>query len=86
MSRILATSAGFFSRFASVRFLAASREVRGTEQSPTRGPEVLATIDVRESQSSRGASIIAADRDHHAERLDAVAGSEFVDDRIRLRE
>jgi hypothetical protein len=32
------------------------------------------------------ASIIAADLDHHAESLDAVAGSEFVDDRIRLRE
>jgi hypothetical protein len=27
-----------------------------------------------------------ADRDHSAETLDATAGSEFVDDRIRLRE
>jgi hypothetical protein len=35
---------------------------------------------------SAGASFIAADRDHDAERLDAVAGSEFLDDRIRLRE
>jgi hypothetical protein len=43
-------------------------------------------MDVREIQPSRGASIIAADLGHHAESLDAVAGSEFVDDRIRLRE
>ena len=44
------------------------------------------TLDVAESQTNREASIIVADLDHHAERLDAVAGSEFVDDRIRLRE
>jgi hypothetical protein len=56
------------------------------EESPTRVPEEPATMDVREIQPSRGASIIAADLGHHAESLDAVAGSEFVDDRIRLRE
>jgi hypothetical protein len=38
---------------------------------------------VEESQT-RGAD--EADRDHSAETLDATAGSEFVDDRIRLRE
>jgi len=70
MSRILVTSRpGFFKRLANLRPPAAAREVRGMEESPT-----------------RGASIIAADLDHHAESLDAVAGSEFVDDRIRLRE
>jgi len=52
----------------------------------TRIPEAPATMDVREVQSSRWAWIIAADRDHRADSLDAVAGSEFVDDRIRLRE
>jgi len=43
------------------------------------------TMDVREIQPSRGASIIASDFSDHAN-LDAVAGSEFVDDRIRLRD
>ena len=87
MSRVLLTGGpGFFSCLANVRLLAASREVRGMEESPTRVPQEPATMDVREVQPSRGASIIAADLDHHAESLDAVAGSEFVDDRIRLRE
>ena len=45
-----------------------------------------AMMDVREIQPSRGTSIIAAGLGDHAESLDAVAGSEFVDDRIRLRE
>ena len=79
MSSVLATSGlGLFSRLANVRLLAATREVRGMEESRT--------IDGREIQPNRGASIIAADLDHRAESLDAVAGSEFVDDRIRLRE
>jgi hypothetical protein len=77
---------GFFSRLANVRLLTATREVRGVEESRRRLPEEPATMDVREVQPSRGASTIAAELDHHMERLDAVAGSEFVDDRIRLRE
>jgi len=56
------------------------------EESPTRVPEKQATMDVREVQSSRLTSLIAADREHHAENVDAVAGSEFLDDRIRLGE
>jgi hypothetical protein len=87
MSRALLTSGpGFFSRLANVRLLPAVREVGRMEESPARVPEEPATMDVREVQPSRGASTIAADLDHHAESLDAVAGSEFVDDRIRLRE
>jgi hypothetical protein len=87
MSRVLLTGGpGLFSRLANVRLLAATREVRGMEESRRRLPEEPATMDVREVQPSRGASIVAADLDHHAESLDAVAGSEFVDDRIRLRE
>ena len=87
MSRILVTSRpGFISRLANLRLLAAAREVRSMEESPTRVPEEPATMDVREIQLSRGASIIATDLGHHAESLDAVAGSEVVDDRIRLRE
>ena len=56
------------------------------EESRTRIPEEPGAMDIRKGQPNRGASIIAADLDHHAESLDAVAGSEFVDDRIRLRE
>jgi hypothetical protein len=67
---------GFFSRFADVRVVADTREVRGMEE----------TIDVREVQPNRGPSIVAADLDRDAGSLDAVAGSEYVDDRIRLRE
>ena len=37
-------------------------------------------------QPSRPSPFIAADRDHDAENVDAVAGSEFVDDQIRLQE
>jgi len=87
MSRVLLTGGpGFFRRLANVRLLAATREVRGMEESRTRVPEEPGTMDVREVQPNRGAPIIVADLHHHAESLDAVAGSEFVDDRIRLRE
>ena len=55
------------------------------DENPTRVPEEPATKDVGELQPS-GASVIAADLNDHTERLDAVAGSEFVDDRIRLQE
>ena len=87
MSSVLATSGrGFFRRLADVRLLAAAREVLGMEESRTRVPEESGTMDVREIQPNRGPSIIAADLDHHAGSLDAIAGSEFVDDRVRLRE
>jgi len=74
------------SRLANAGLLAAAREVRGMEESRTRVPKEPGTMHVGEVQPNRGASIIAADLGHDAERLDAVAGSEFVDDRIRLRE
>jgi hypothetical protein len=87
MIRVLSTGGpGFFSRLANVRLLAATCEVLGMDESRKRVPEEPGTMDVREVQPNRGASIIAADLDHRAESLDAVAGSEFVDDRIRLRE
>jgi hypothetical protein len=87
ISRVLLTGgSGFFSRLANVRLLAATRELRGIEESRTRVPMVYGTIDVREVQPNCGPSIVAADLDHDAQSLDAVAGSEFVDDRIRLRE
>jgi hypothetical protein len=87
ISRVLLTGGpGFFSRLTNVRLLAATRELRGMEESRTRVPMQHGTMDVREVHPNRGPSIVAADLDHDAQRLDAVAGSEFVDDRIRLRE
>jgi nucleoside-diphosphate-sugar epimerase len=66
-----------------LRFLAAGREVRTIVESPTRAAEVRATLDTRDVQPGAHASFIATDRDHQAGRLDAAAGCEFVDDRIR---
>ena len=56
-------------------------QVRAIENSTTHAveePVAMDTGNVRPDPAS-----VAADRDHHAEGLDAVAGSEFVDDRIR---
>jgi hypothetical protein len=87
IGRVLLTGApGFFSRVANVRLLAATRELRNIKESRTRVPMEHGTMDAREVQPNRGPSIVAADLDHDAQSLDAVAGSEFVDDRIRLRE
>ena len=55
------------------------------DENPTHVPEEPTTTDVGELQPN-GATVIATDVDDHTERLDAVAGSEFVDDRIRLQE
>ena len=87
MSTSLVTSQpGFFSRLAHLGLLVSSRDRRGMEESPTRVLAGPATVDAGAHQPSRGASIIVGGFGHHAESLDAVAGSEFVDDRIRLRE
>jgi hypothetical protein len=51
--------------------------------SRTRATEAL---DARDLQARARVSFIEANRDHFVERLDAVAGGEFLDDRIRLRE
>lgn len=48
--------------------------------------EVREMVNVEDVQPDARVSLIAADRDHDGGRVDAVAGSEFVDDRIRLRE
>jgi len=69
-----------------LRFLAVGRQGRTMAKSPTHGAEVRARLDTREVQPRTRVSFIAAERDRHAGRVDAVAGSEFVDDRIRLRE
>jgi hypothetical protein len=79
MSRVLVTSGpGFFGSRAIFRFLAAGVEARSLEEA--------AATNTRDLQPSSRPSFIAVDHDQGAERVDAVAGSEFVDDRIRLQE
>ena len=66
-----------------LRLLAAGREVRAMVESQTRAAEKRAILDTGDIHSTARVSVIAADRDHEAGRLDAAAGCEFVDDRIR---
>jgi hypothetical protein len=58
-----------------LRLLAAGRELHTMVASPARTPEVPATVGAGHVQPGHG-----------AERSDAVAGSEFLDDHIRLRD
>jgi dihydroflavonol-4-reductase len=67
-----------------LRLLAAGREVRAIVRSSTRAAEMRAILDAGQDRPDARVSFIASDRDDDAERLDAVAGCEFVDDRIRL--
>jgi hypothetical protein len=54
--------------------------------SPMTAAAVPAVVDRTDNRSRARGPFVAGDRDEGAGRLDAVAGSEFVDDRIRLRE
>jgi len=84
MNRVLVTGwPGLVRSRVILRLLAAGREVRTIVESPTRTAEVRAALDTRDVQPGAHASFIATDRDHQAGRLDAAAGCEFVDDRIR---
>jgi nucleoside-diphosphate-sugar epimerase len=72
MIRVLTTGEpGFVASRVILRLLAVGREVRTMVSSPTRAAQV---------------SVISADRDGDAGRLDEAAGCEFVDDRIHLLE
>ncbi len=73
MSSVLAGGPGLGDSRVILRLLAAVREVR-------------TIVDTGEVQPGARVSSIAADRNHDADRLDAVAGCEFVDDRIHLLE
>ena len=66
------------------QLLAAFREVRTLVGTPTRATELRAMLDAGDAQPTARASAIGTERDGGAEELDAVAGSEFVDDRIHL--
>ena len=57
------------------------------EESPRRVAEDFTTVDAGGGEPSLRPSFVdAADREQDGERLDSVAGSEFVDDRIRGRD
>ena len=71
MSRTIATSGlGFFGGRA-LRLLGSGNEARSMEETPSRTAEEPVTVD---------------DQDQGADTVDAVAGSEFVDDQIREQE
>jgi len=55
--------------------------LRTIEKSPTHVVEEPMATDAGSARPDPAA--VAPDRDDQGERLDAVAGSEFVDDRIR---
>jgi len=67
------------------RYLAAS-EKRSIEEGAALAAEEPATVEVGAVRPSPRASFIEANRVQDAPNLDAAAGSEFVDDRIRLQE
>jgi len=87
MRRVLVTSGPrFLGSRAILRLLTAGSEMRGMKEDKTRAAEKPTTVVAGDVQRSPRASFIAARRDQDAESVDAIAGSEFVDDRIRLRE
>jgi hypothetical protein len=85
MSRFIETGRpGGFNSLRGVRFLAGTDRHR-VDESRSRAADPAA----RQRQDRRlgsGTPALDADWDPHAESLDDVAGSEFIDDRIRLRE
>jgi hypothetical protein len=76
----------FSTSSAILRLLGAGGEVRSMEARPRRAAQEPSAVDAGDVQPSPPASFIAAVRDQDAERVDAVAGSEFIDDRMRLQE
>ena len=87
MSRVLVTSGpGVVGGRLILRLLAAGRELRTMVGTAMRTAEMRAILDTANVQGGGRVLFIAADRDHDGGRLDAAAGCEFVDDRVRLRE
>ena len=56
------------------------------DENPKLATDEPAVVDAGDVQPSPDASLMSADPQDRAERVDTVAGSEFVDDRIRLLE
>jgi nucleoside-diphosphate-sugar epimerase len=85
MNRVLVTGGpGLIGSRVILRLVAAGRTVRTKVESPMRAAVVRAMLGPRKVQPGVRASFSTADRED-AGRLDVVAGSEFLDDRIRLR-
>jgi hypothetical protein len=85
MSDFLVTGGrGLFGGGAILQLLVAGAAPRSVEESPGHAAEQPATPNG--DVPSHPASLIVPVRDHDGESVDGVAGSEFVDDRIRLRE
>lgn len=83
---LVASGRAFFSSRVILRLFADGSEAPGMDESLSRAAEESASADAGDVQPGSRASFIAADHDQPAERVDVIAGSEFVDDRIRLRE
>jgi hypothetical protein len=78
---------GLVASGAILRILAAVREVRIMVGSPTRAAEVRAVVNTAaEVQLGARVPVVTAKRYRSAGSLDDVAGCEFVDDRLRLRD
>jgi hypothetical protein len=75
----------FIFRRAILELLTAGREVRTLPGGPTRAAEVPAMVGTTTARLAVRVSFVASQPDH-AGWLDAVAGCEYVDDRIRLAE
>ena len=88
MGRDLMTGrTGFLGSRALLRFLAAGDAGRIDESARHAAAAVrAAAADARDVQAAPRAPFIGAGREPGEERVDAVAGSEFVDDRLRWRE
>ena len=56
----------------------------GTSPASNPGARCSSDLDTQDVKPDAGASFTAADHDHDP--LDAVAGSEYLDDRIRFQE
>ena len=69
-----------------LRLLAAGGDVRTIIGMATRAATPRVILETGDIHPGARVSFVAIDRDHDARRVDAVAGGEFVDDRIRLRE
>jgi hypothetical protein len=68
------------------QLLAVGRKMLTVDGNPTREAEVRAALNIQFVQTSVHISLIAADHPRDIGGLDAAAGCEFVDDRIRQLE
>jgi hypothetical protein len=69
-----------------LQLLATGAAMRTNMGNPTRSAEVRAMVETGHVRWRGHVSFMTADPDQGGGKLDAVAGSEFVDDRIRLLE